>query len=58
MKNNDVKTFNIIVPIDLWKFLKNRSMEEGVSMAKIINRCVEKYKKRIENKLTNNNAGV
>lgn len=48
----EIKSFNMRVPRDTWLFLKKVSAEQGISMTEIIIRCVEKYKKRLENKLT------
>lgn len=51
-KNKDIKMFQIRMPKDMWVFLKKTSVDQEISMMDIIVRCVDKYKKRIENKLT------
>lgn len=48
----EIKTFNVRLPKDTWLFLKKTAAEQGVSMTDIIIRCVEKYRKKLENKLT------
>lgn len=55
---DDKKMFNIKLSKDLWVFVKIRAATEDTSMAAIIERCVEKYKKRLEKKLTNTNTNV
>lgn len=55
-ENKQVKTyeknFNLRMSRDLWIFLKERSARSEISMTEIILYCVEKYKKKFENKLT------
>lgn len=50
--NKDIKTFNVRLPKELWLFLKQEAMNQEVSMADIIVRCISKYKKKFDNKLT------
>lgn len=54
----DNKHFNIRVPKSLWMFLKNDAATNESSMTDIIVACLEKYKKKIENKLTCKNTDV
>ena len=49
----ELKSYNIRIPKDMWLFLKYNSLEKEESMNSIINKLLIKYKKRIENKLTN-----
>jgi predicted DNA-binding protein len=51
-KQKDVKSFNVRLPRETWIFLKKVSAEQERSMAEVVAACVEKYKKRLENKLT------
>lgn len=48
----ELKNFNMRMPKEIWLFLKHTSAHKGISMTDIIVACVEKYKKRIESKLT------
>lgn len=50
--NNDIKTFNMRMPKDTWLFLKKQAAIQECSMTDIIIRCVEKYKKKFDDKLT------
>ena len=52
------KAFQVRLPIEIWKFLKKTAIEQERSMANIIEECVEKYKKKLENKLTNGDTKV
>jgi predicted HicB family RNase H-like nuclease len=42
------RALNLRITKELWIFLKKQSMEEELSINKIINRCLEKFKKRKE----------
>lgn len=50
--NKDIKLFQMRMPKDMWIFLKKTAIDQEISMMDIIVRCVDKYKKRMENKLT------
>lgn len=54
----DVKHFNMRMPRDLWLFLKHSAASQGTSMTDIIVDCLDKYKKKIEKKLTETDAYV
>lgn len=58
MKNKEIKMFQMRMPKDMWVFLKKSAIDQEVSMMDIILRCVEKYKKRMENKLTDSDTHV
>jgi hypothetical protein len=49
----DTKTFNMVMPKDMWMFLKLHALEQEESMTDIVTRCVANYMKKIEKK--NNN---
>lgn len=55
---DEMKTFNLRIPKYLWLFLKAESAEKETPMGGIVVDCVERYKKRMENKLTKKNANV
>jgi hypothetical protein len=55
---DQIKTFNMRMPRDIWIFLKRTAADQEISMTDIIVRCVEKYKKRLENKLTDDDTSV
>jgi len=57
-KHTAIKTFNMRMPRDLWIFLKKTAAEQEVSMTDIIIRCVDKYKKKIDNHLTVEDTSV
>jgi hypothetical protein len=58
-KMKETKTFNVIMPKELWAFLKKKALEEETSMAQLINRIVEKMKRKDEKKdLQNDDANV
>lgn len=48
----EIKNFNIRIPKETWLFLKKTAMEQERSMVDIIMSCVDKYKRKCENKLT------
>lgn len=53
------KTFNVRLPKELWTFLKKKSMQEEISMAKIIHKSISRMKKKDDKKkLTKNDADV
>lgn len=54
----DTKAFNVRIPKTLWKFLRNASLAQEVSMNKIIITQMEKYKKSYEKRLTSSNEVV
>ncbi len=56
--SKDIKTFNIRMPKDTWLFLKEQSAIQEVSMAEIVLRCVDKYKKKFDYKLTRDDIDV
>lgn len=56
--NKDIRTFNMRMPTETWLFLKNQAALQQVSMTEIILRCVEKYKKKFDNKLTPDDTDV
>ena len=47
---SDLKTFTMRMPKDLWMYLKNTAAAQEESMTDIIVRCVDKQKRRAENK--------
>ena len=62
MKNKnesvELKTFNLRMPKETWVFLKNYSTSKEISMSEIVLNQVDKYKKRIESKLTYKDINV
>lgn len=54
----NLKTFNMRIPRDIWVFLKKTAIDQDESMTDIIVRCVEKYKRKIDNKLTKQDLNV
>jgi predicted HicB family RNase H-like nuclease len=51
----EMKTFNVRIPKDMWVLLKHESIRKELSMNAIITECLNKYKKKLEkkeNKLT------
>jgi len=47
----DLKTFNIRVPVELWSFLKKRSVDVEMPMNSILCSLLKKYKKSLETPL-------
>jgi hypothetical protein len=54
----DMKTFNMKMPKETWMFLKQTAATQEESMSSIILKCVEKFKKRVESKLTQPDTNV
>jgi hypothetical protein len=52
------KAFQMRMPKDIWLFLKKTAADQERSMMDIILTCVEKYKKRCEKKLTDDDTLV
>jgi len=48
---NEKKTFNIRIPKETWYFLKKTAFEQETSMASIIVKTVEDYRKKLEAKM-------
>lgn len=57
-EKSDIKTFNIRLPKKTWLFLKKTAAAQEVSMTDIILRCVNKYQKKLESKLTDEDTDV
>jgi len=55
---NNIKTFNMRMPKDMWMFLKNAAAQQEISMTEIIVRCVDKYKKKFDSRLTSPDTHV
>ncbi len=53
-----LKSFNVRLPHNVWKFLKMVAAEQERSMTDVIVECVDKYKRRLQNKLTDSDANV
>jgi predicted DNA-binding protein len=52
MKTQDeFKTFSIKFPTETWRFLKVLSARQNRSMTEIINNCLDKFKKKMEEKM-------
>jgi len=51
-KKKDIVSFNVRMSIDNHLFLRLASLKQKTSMNEIINRCVEKYKNKSNNNLT------
>lgn len=49
---DDIKTFNIRIPKELWISVKTKVMVKGISMNSLILSLLEKYNKKSENNLT------
>lgn len=52
----DLKTFNIRVPTELWAFLKKRSVDKQVPMNSILVSLLKKYKNSLEKALQYDDA--
>ena len=57
-KKQKIKAFTARMGKDLWVFLKEQSIEKEESMNSMIVDCLEKYKKRCERRLTENDTTV
>ena len=57
-KIDNIKTFNMRIPKNLWLFLKKTAAEKEISMTDIIIYCVDKYKNKLEKKLTKSDTSV
>ncbi len=47
-KKEELKTFNMRMPIEIWKFLKMEAAREQVSMTHLIVKAVEDHRKILE----------
>lgn len=56
--DNKLKSFNVRLPYNVWKFLKVVAAEQERSMGDVIVECVDKYKKRMSNKLTSADTNI
>ena len=55
---SEKKIFNVRLDKDLWSFIKKKGVDREMSINEIIIELVSKYKKRCENKLTDDNTVV
>jgi hypothetical protein len=60
MARNDAnnKCINLRMSRELWVWLKHESAAQELSMNEIITRCVDGYKKKAENRLTDSGSLV
>jgi hypothetical protein len=58
MKNEEqsMKTFNVKMPVSLWKYLKIAATNEDMTMMDFVCRAVEEYKPEHEKRLMKNNS--
>ena len=56
--STEIKTFNMRIPKDIWMFLKKQAALQECSMTDIIIRCIEKYKKKFDDRLTQEDTDV
>lgn len=54
----DIKSFNMRMPKETWMFLKKTSADQEISMTELILRCVDKYKRKFDKRLTSDDANV
>lgn len=52
------RSFNVRIPYVTWKFLKTVSRDQERSMNDVVTECIEKYRKRLENRLTESDTMV
>lgn len=57
-QSKELKSFCVRLPKDIWLFLKKQAAAQEVSMTDIIVRCVEKYKKKFDSRLTDDDTNV
>lgn len=46
-----LRSFHLRIPKDTWLFLRKQAAAQEITMTEIILRCVDKYKKKFDNKL-------
>jgi hypothetical protein len=56
IKQEDMKVFSVRMPKDMWVFLKTTSIHSTMTMNEIIVDCVNKYKIKIDKRLTSKNT--
>lgn len=54
----DRKILTLRLDRQTWSFLKKRAVDRDMSLQELINDCLEKYKKKCENKLTSSDVLV
>jgi predicted HicB family RNase H-like nuclease len=57
-RSNELKSFNMRMPKEMWLFLKKTSASQEISMTELILRCVERYKKKFDSRLTDDDTNV
>lgn len=57
-KYEDVKIFSVRMPKEIWVFLKTASINSDMTMNDIIVDCMNKYKNKVEKKLTRKDTQV
>lgn len=55
---SEYKTFNMRMDRDLYIFIKKHAADNDIPMAEIMISCAEKYRKRIEARLTPKDINV
>lgn len=53
-----IRAFNIKLPLSIWVALKKNAAQQELTMTEIIKKCIEKYNKKFENKLTTPDTDV
>ena len=54
----ETKMFQFRLPKDLWVFLKNETIKKEMPMSELVIRYIEKNRRRVESKLTNEDDNV
>lgn len=54
----EFKTFNLRITRDLWLFLKKHAADRAMPMTEIATDLLVKYRKKVENKLTQQSMDV
>lgn len=54
----ETRSFNLRMPKETWLFLKKTAADQEISMTELILRCVDKYKRKFDKRLTSDDANV
>ncbi len=47
-EEKEIKSFNVRMPIDMWRFLKSQSAKQELAMIEILRKAVDDYKLKVD----------
>ena len=54
----EMKSLNLRMKKETWSFLRRKAFDREMSLSALINECLDKYKSKVEKRLTSCDADV